>query len=127
MNIIIDKITKELIGFTENSITDNDKEVIDIGSDITNGWINRQVTQDGVVISGTVFTSEQIDAWKSRAVDKETRKQKIISELQTLIGLSVANMTDAQRWKLVAVLLYAHGIINGNGTVLSLEQWDILE
>lgn len=127
MKIVIDINTRELIGFTENStIEDTDKEIIDIGNSYIQFRV-RGVSPNGVIIPGTIFSQEQINTWKSRTIDQESRRQRIVNELQTLVGLNIVGMTDLQRWKLVAVLLYSHGIINALGIVLPLDQWDILE
>ena len=123
MKIVVDKTTREFMGITENdAIDDTDKEIVDIGDNRVEARA-RGVLQDGTLVQGTVFTQTQIDAWKADVTEKTSRRSQIVSLLQPLVGVNFASMTDAQRWKLVAALLYTHGIINADGVVKPLAEW----
>jgi len=72
---------------------------------------------------GTILTQEQIDLFLQKDIEVTARKQKILDEITSLIGLSVLSLTDAQRWKLIAAVFYKLGVISSLGIVNQYSDW----
>jgi hypothetical protein len=74
-------------------------------------------------IPGTILSQEQINTYTAQYTELQSRQQRVINEIQSLIGLSVLSLTDAQRWKLVGAVFYKLGVINSSGVVNPYSDW----
>lgn len=119
--LIVDIQTHEIIG-VGNFIPSGSIEVLapDNFEFITTQWIYDTNIHR---IPGTILTEEQISKLPIIVEDQISRLQKIQDETNILVGLNVISMTDAQRWKLLAIVLYKLGVINSNGVVQPFNEW----
>lgn len=119
--LIVDIQTHEIIG-VGNFIPSGSIEVLapDNFEFITTQWIYDTNIHR---IPGTILTEEQISKLPIIVADQISRLQKIQDETNILVGLNVISMTDAQRWKLLAIVLYKLGVINSNGVVQPFNEW----
>jgi len=78
---------------------------------------------DFLTQTGTILTQEEVDYYNELFDEKDRLKEKIKIEIQPLIGMSVLNLTDAQRWKMFGVVLFKLGIISSNGIIKPFDDW----
>lgn len=119
--LIVDLQTYEIVGVGD-AIPENHIQVLapDSFEFVPTQWIYDQVMHK---IPGTILTEKQITDLPITVTDQASRIQKIRDEISALVGLNVISMTDVQRWKLLAIVLYKLGVINSNGIVQPFNEW----
>lgn len=121
--LVVNQATREIVG-NGNVVPEGCIQVLapDSFEYAPKQWI---VDPDGQIaeIPGTILTEEQLTSLPAAVNDQAGRQQKIQDEINALVGASVVTMTDAQRWKLLAVVLYKLGVINASGIVQPVDKW----
>jgi hypothetical protein len=114
----------ECVGFSEDPKAPDlplvHLEVIE--SDLAD-FIPRHLLIDGSTTPGTQLLQEDFDEYQSRFDDAPLRRQKVIEDIQALIGRNITSLTDAERWKLVGAVFYKLGVINSSGNVNPFSDW----
>ena len=126
MQLLVDHVTRAILAYGTFRSAQPNADVVTVDNALLATLQqpgSKTLNADGTItVDATAVAAAQAAA-DQQAQTMAARRQAVLNQAQSAVGVALGNLTAAQQRALLACLLYRFGAIDANLVVLPLAQW----